>query len=43
MRTILAVAGMVTFTVIANLLLKTGAVMGRDAGCAWWTSTRAAA
>jgi drug/metabolite transporter (DMT)-like permease len=36
MRTILAVAGMVTFTVIANLLLKTGAVMGRDAGGAWW-------
>jgi drug/metabolite transporter (DMT)-like permease len=27
---------MFTFTVIANLLLKTGAVMGRDAGGAWW-------
>lgn len=36
MRTILAVAGMVTFTVIANLLLKTGAVMGREAGGEWW-------
>jgi drug/metabolite transporter (DMT)-like permease len=36
MRTILAVVGMVTFTVIANLLLKTGAVMGRDVGGAWW-------
>ena len=36
MRTLLAVAGMVAFTVIANLLLKTGAVMGREAGGAWW-------
>jgi undecaprenyl phosphate-alpha-L-ara4N flippase subunit ArnE len=27
---------MITFTVIANLLLKTGAVMGRAAGGAWW-------
>jgi undecaprenyl phosphate-alpha-L-ara4N flippase subunit ArnE len=37
MRTLLAVAGMVAFTVIANLLLKTGAVMGREAGGAWWS------
>jgi len=36
MRTLLAVAGMVAFTVVANLLLKTGAVMGREAGGAWW-------
>jgi drug/metabolite transporter (DMT)-like permease len=36
MRTILAVAGMITFTVIANLLLKTGAVLGREGGGAWW-------
>jgi drug/metabolite transporter (DMT)-like permease len=36
MRTILVIAGMIAFTVVANLLLKTGAVMGRDAGGAWW-------
>jgi drug/metabolite transporter (DMT)-like permease len=36
MRTILAVTGMITFTVIANLLLKTGAVLGRESGGAWW-------
>lgn len=36
MRIVLVTAGMVTFTVIANLLLKTGAVMGREAGGAWW-------
>jgi len=36
MRTYLFIAGMITFTVIANLLLKTGAVMGREAGGAWW-------
>lgn len=36
MKTLLAVGGMITFTVIANLLLKTGAVMGRGAaGPAW--------
>ena len=32
MRTALAIAAMITFTVIANLLLKTGAVMGRESG-----------
>ena len=36
MKTALAIAAMITFTVIANLLLKTGAVMGREAGGAWW-------
>jgi multidrug transporter EmrE-like cation transporter len=36
MKTLLAIAGMITFTVIANLLLKTGAVVGREAGGAWW-------
>jgi drug/metabolite transporter (DMT)-like permease len=36
MRTLLLSAGMIAFTVIANLLLKTGAVMGRDAGGVWW-------
>jgi drug/metabolite transporter (DMT)-like permease len=36
MKTALLVAGMVTFTVIANLLLKTGAVIGREQGGAWW-------
>lgn len=36
MRTLLAVAGMIAFTVVANLLLKTGAVMGRESGGAWW-------
>jgi drug/metabolite transporter (DMT)-like permease len=36
MRTALLIAGMITCTVIANLLLKTGAVMGREAGGAWW-------
>ena len=36
MKTLLTVAGMITFTVIANLLLKTGAVMGRESGGAWW-------
>jgi drug/metabolite transporter (DMT)-like permease len=36
MRTALLIAGMIAFTVIANLLLKTGAVMGREAGGAWW-------
>jgi drug/metabolite transporter (DMT)-like permease len=36
MRTALAIAAMITFTVIANLLVKTGAVIGRDAGGAWW-------
>jgi len=36
MKTLLVTAGMITFTVIANLLLKTGAVMGRAAGGDWW-------
>ena len=36
MKTALLVAAMITFTVIANLLLKTGAVSGREAGGAWW-------
>jgi drug/metabolite transporter (DMT)-like permease len=36
MRTALTIAAMITFTVIANLLLKTGAVSGREAGGAWW-------
>lgn len=36
MKTALAIAAMITFTVIANLLLKTGAVSGREAGGAWW-------
>ncbi len=37
MRTLLVTTGMIAFTVIANLLLKTGAVMGREAGGEWWT------
>lgn len=32
MRIVLMVAAMITCTVAANLLLKTGAVMGREAG-----------
>jgi multidrug transporter EmrE-like cation transporter len=36
MKTLLLVAGMVACTVIANLLLKTGAVSGRAAGGPWW-------
>ena len=36
MRTVLVTAGMIAFTVIANLLLKTGAVIGREAGGDWW-------
>jgi drug/metabolite transporter (DMT)-like permease len=36
MKTALNVGAMITFTVIANLLLKTGAVLGREAGGAWW-------
>ena len=36
MKTLLAACGMITFTVIANLLLKTGAVLGREAGGPWW-------
>jgi len=36
MKTALTVAAMITFTVIANLLLKTGAVSGREAGGPWW-------
>ncbi len=36
MKTTLTIAGMITFTVIANLLLKTGAVAGRESGGAWW-------
>jgi drug/metabolite transporter (DMT)-like permease len=36
MRTALLIAGMIAFTVLANLLLKSGAVMGREAGGAWW-------
>jgi drug/metabolite transporter (DMT)-like permease len=36
MRTVMIIAAMITFTVVANLLLKTGAVMGRDAGGALW-------
>ena len=36
MKTLFAVAGMITFTVIANLFLKTGATMGREQGGEWW-------
>jgi drug/metabolite transporter (DMT)-like permease len=36
MRTALVIIGMFTCTVVANLLLKTGAVTGRDAGGSWW-------
>jgi drug/metabolite transporter (DMT)-like permease len=36
MRAALVIVGMFTFTVIANLLLKMGAVSGRDAGGTWW-------
>jgi len=36
MKTLLVAGGMVAFTVIANLLLKTGAVMAREAGGEWW-------
>ncbi|HEX4332035.1 MAG TPA: EamA family transporter [Usitatibacter sp.] len=36
MKTALTIAAMITFTVTANLLLKTGAVLGREAGGAWW-------
>lgn len=36
MKTLVAVCGMIGFTVIANLLLKTGAVLGRAAGGPWW-------
>ncbi len=36
MRTALVIVGMFTFTVIANLLLKVGAITGRDAGGTWW-------
>jgi undecaprenyl phosphate-alpha-L-ara4N flippase subunit ArnE len=35
MRIVLLIAVMITFTVIANLLMKTGAVLGRDAGGSW--------
>jgi drug/metabolite transporter (DMT)-like permease len=37
MKTLLLIAGMVACTVIANLLLKTGAVSGRAAGGPWWS------
>ena len=37
MRTLLLAGGMITFTVVANLLLKTGAVSGREAGGSWWS------
>jgi drug/metabolite transporter (DMT)-like permease len=36
MKILLTTAAMITFTVIANLLLKTGAVMGRASGGDWW-------
>jgi len=36
MKTALLVASMITCTVLANLLLKTGATMARDADAAWW-------
>lgn len=36
MRMTLLIAAMIAFTVTANLLLKTGAVMGREAGGALW-------
>ena len=36
MKTALVIVAMFACTVTANLLLKTGAVMGRDAGGAWW-------
>ncbi|QJR16499.1 EamA family transporter [Usitatibacter palustris] len=35
MKIILAFAGMISLAVIANLLMKTGAVMGRDGGGSW--------
>lgn len=36
MRIFLSFAAMITLTVLANLLMKTGAVMGRDGGGEWW-------
>ncbi len=36
MRTTLLVIGMVSFTVVANLLLKTAGAMGLAAGLPWW-------
>ena len=36
MKTLLAAGGMIAFTVIANLLLKTGAVAGRAEGGPLW-------
>lgn len=35
MKIFLSFVAMVTFVVVANLLMKTGAVMGRDAGGSW--------
>ena len=35
MKIVLALAGMISLTVIANLLMKTGAVMGREGGGPW--------
>jgi drug/metabolite transporter (DMT)-like permease len=35
-KAVLLSAGMIAFTVVANLLLKTGAVMGREGGGEWW-------
>lgn len=36
MRIVLSFAAMIALTVMANLLMKTGAVMGRDGGGEWW-------
>jgi drug/metabolite transporter (DMT)-like permease len=36
MKTAAVIVAMFTFTVIANLMLKMGAVMGREAGGSWW-------
>ena len=36
MKSAVLVVVMITFTVVANLLLKTGATMGREAGGALW-------
>ncbi len=35
MKIFLSFLAMITLTVVANLLMKTGAVMGRDAGGPW--------
>jgi len=35
-KILLFAAGMISFTVVANLLLKMGAVAGHEAGGPWW-------